>query len=147
MNSTREHAGAAPPATLEVRGEVFIPTEEFRVWNEAQRAEAAASGAASQRGGFANARNAAAGSLRNTPEVCATRPLSFVAYALPAWSWRDEPVGRPALEDAAGAARPETQSKVRPLLVRRTTCAPAPIASGETLDTQRVRRSFSCQYA
>lgn len=61
------------PAYLDVRGEVFMPRDGFKKWNER----------ALQNGDkvFANPRNAAAGSLRQQdPKVTATRPLTFNAY-------------------------------------------------------------------
>ena len=64
----------AAPRRLEVRGEVYMPTDDFERYNEA----------ASRRGEetFANPRNAAAGSLRQKdPHVTATRPLRFFAHS------------------------------------------------------------------
>lgn len=61
------------PGLLEVRGEVFISKEAFRVLNERRE----------QRGEtpFANPRNAAAGSLRQLdPRVTAERPLEIFCY-------------------------------------------------------------------
>ena len=67
------------PATIEIRGEVFMPKAEFLALNVAQEA-------AGQRP-FANPRNAAAGSLRQLdPEVTRGRPLALFAYALGASS-------------------------------------------------------------
>jgi DNA ligase (NAD+) len=64
-----------PPATMEVRGEIFMPVSSFRSLNERQ---AEASGRL-----FANPRNAAAGSLRQKDaSVTASRNLSFFAYQL-----------------------------------------------------------------
>lgn len=60
---------------LEVRGEVYMTKDEFETFNQAQ----------AERGEkvFANPRNAAAGSLRQTdPRVTRTRPLRFLAYAV-----------------------------------------------------------------
>ena len=65
----------APPAILEVRGELYMDRADFLALNEAQEAA----------GGkiFANPRNAAAGSLRQKdPAVTAARKLRFFAYSL-----------------------------------------------------------------
>ena len=62
-----------PPALLEVRGEVYLPSDDFAQMNA--RLEAA--GAKT----FVNPRNAAAGSLRQKdPAVTATRPLAILTY-------------------------------------------------------------------
>jgi DNA ligase (NAD+) len=67
--------GPAPPAVMEVRGEVYLPFSGF----EALNARRAADGQAT----FANPRNAAAGSLRQLdPRVTEQRPLRFFAYAV-----------------------------------------------------------------
>jgi len=61
------------PQYLDVRGEVIMPRDGFRRWNEN----------ALKNGGkpFANPRNAAAGSLRQLDsKITAKRPLSFFAY-------------------------------------------------------------------
>lgn len=65
----------APPAVLEVRGEVFMPRAGFVAFN----AEALQRGEKT----LANPRNGAAGSLRQLdPRITAQRPLAFYAYAL-----------------------------------------------------------------
>ncbi|WP_261575581.1 NAD-dependent DNA ligase LigA [Frankia gtarii] len=67
--------GAGVPELLEVRGEVFFPTEKF--------AELNASLVAGGGKPFANPRNAAAGSLRQKdPRVTATRPLDMIIHGL-----------------------------------------------------------------
>ncbi len=64
---------APPPARLVVRGEAFIPLDEFEDMNRRQ-AEAGEKV-------FANPRNAAAGSLRQLdPSVPASRPLQIYVY-------------------------------------------------------------------
>ena len=63
-----------PPATMEVRGEVFMRKSEFDALNENLTDNGETP--------FANPRNAAAGSLRQLdPSITAQRPLSFFTYA------------------------------------------------------------------
>ena len=63
----------APPAVLEVRGEIFMPNESF------ERINAERESAGDEL--FANARNATAGTLKNLdPRLVAARRLSFVAH-------------------------------------------------------------------
>jgi DNA ligase (NAD+) len=62
------------PATLEVRGEVYMPLAGFRAFNEKARAEG--------RKELVNPRNGAAGSLRQLDsKLTAQRPLAFYAYS------------------------------------------------------------------
>jgi DNA ligase (NAD+) len=64
-----------PPDRVEVRGEIFFPLDGFARFNEAQLA--------ADRKPAPNARNAAAGSLRQlNPAVTAERPLSIFVYGL-----------------------------------------------------------------
>jgi DNA ligase (NAD+) len=66
--------GSGWPDVIEIRGEVYLGTEEFAALN-------AAAEAAGQRT-YANPRNAAAGSLRQIDaKVTAQRPLRFFGYA------------------------------------------------------------------
>ncbi|MBL9154511.1 MAG: NAD-dependent DNA ligase LigA [Verrucomicrobiales bacterium] len=68
-----ETAGA--PATLEIRGEVFMPNEAFAKMNE-ERDEAGLPT-------FANPRNSTAGTLKLLdPREVAARPLDFIAHGL-----------------------------------------------------------------
>ena len=66
--------GHGSPEVCEIRGEVYMTRAAFLRLNEEQ--------AAAGRTVFANPRNSAAGSLRQLdPEVTASRPLGFLAYA------------------------------------------------------------------
>jgi DNA ligase (NAD+) len=65
----------APPALVEVRGEVYMSLPDFAKLNE-RRAEAGLST-------FMNPRNSAAGTIRQLdPKLAADRPLSFWAYQI-----------------------------------------------------------------
>lgn len=67
--------GTSIPRRIEVRGEVFFPTAEFEAYNasRAQKGEKT----------FVNARNAAAGSLRQKDSAeTATRPLAMVCHGI-----------------------------------------------------------------
>ncbi|WP_440069146.1 NAD-dependent DNA ligase LigA [Streptosporangium sp. OZ121] len=78
------------PDVVEVRGEVYIPVEEFEKLNE-QLVEAG-------KAPFANPRNSAAGSLRQKdPRVTAQRPLYMIVHGVGRWE---------------GATAPRTQSEV-----------------------------------
>ncbi len=77
----RPGAEVPVPERVEVRGEVYMLHSDFEALNERLAAEAEASG--TQPRLFANARNAAAGSLRQKdPRVTKQRPLSFLAYQI-----------------------------------------------------------------
>ena len=71
----------APKGTFHVRGEVLLPLKELERLNKERELNGETL--------FANARNAAAGSLKqHDPAVTASRKLTFVAYAsacFPAW--------------------------------------------------------------
>jgi DNA ligase (NAD+) len=70
-----EMDGEAPPALLEVRGEVYMSLPDFAALNE-RRAEAGLST-------FMNPRNSAAGTIRQLdPKLAADRPLSLWCYAI-----------------------------------------------------------------
>jgi len=65
--------GPAPPALIEIRGEIFMTRSGFERMNEAQRERGERT--------YANPRNAAAGALRQLdPRVTASRPLSLYCY-------------------------------------------------------------------
>jgi DNA ligase (NAD+) len=64
-----------PPAVVEVRGEAFLPLDEFERINQEREAKGEAL--------FANPRNAAAGTLRQLdPKIVDARKLDFFAYTL-----------------------------------------------------------------
>ena len=66
------------PETITVRGEVFIGTKEFEKLNEEQEIE--------EEEQFANARNAAAGSLRQLDSrITAQRPLDIFIFNVQKW--------------------------------------------------------------
>ena len=67
-------SGKGWPAVVEVRGEVYVPTDAFESFNARAEAEGGRT--------YANPRNFAAGSLRQKDAaVTAGRPLRFFAYA------------------------------------------------------------------
>ena len=67
--------GSGHPATLEVRGEVFMPVEAFGKLNESLLDAGKAA--------FANPRNSAAGSLRQKdPKVTASRALDAIVHGI-----------------------------------------------------------------
>ncbi len=69
----REPEGADPPATLEVRGEVYMPISGFQAFAERQLAEG--------KRAAPNPRNAAAGSVRQLDStITAARPLAIWVY-------------------------------------------------------------------
>ncbi|MGI9006223.1 MAG: NAD-dependent DNA ligase LigA [Streptosporangiaceae bacterium] len=68
-------SGSGWPATLEVRGEVFLPVKAFGELNERQ--------AAAGKPPYVNPRNTAAGSLRQKdPAVTASRPLGLILHGV-----------------------------------------------------------------
>ncbi len=81
-----------PPRLLEVRGEVLMLKRAFADLNARQQARGEKS--------FVNARNAAAGSLRQLdPRLTAARPLTFFAYGLGATDGFDVPDSHAAVLD------------------------------------------------
>jgi DNA ligase (NAD+) len=87
-----------PPRLLEVRGEVLMLKRAFAELNERQRARGERP--------FVNARNAAAGSLRQLdPRLTAARPLTFFAYGIGAAEGYELPATHAALLDALHKAR------------------------------------------
>jgi len=88
-----------PPAVLEVRGEVYMRRDDFRLLNERQ--------AAAGLKVFANPRNGAAGSLRQLDSaITAERPLRFFAYAWGEVSQRTWQSQSEFLEQLAGWGLP-----------------------------------------
>jgi DNA ligase (NAD+) len=95
------------PALVEVRGEVFLPTEAFEKLNLAM--------ADAGKPMFANPRNAAAGSLRQKdPRVTATRALGMVCHGLGAREGF-EPATQSSSYDAMRAWGLPTSDRVRVL--------------------------------
>ena len=67
--------GEGWPATLEVRGEIYLPRAAFEAWNERARAQGDKP--------MVNPRNGAAGSLRQLDaRITATRPLTMFCYGV-----------------------------------------------------------------
>ncbi len=78
------------PSLVEVRGEVYIPVDDFKLLNEQLVEEG--------KPPFANPRNSAAGTLRQKdPRVTAKRPLRMLVHGVGVWE---------------GAAEPRSQSQV-----------------------------------
>jgi DNA ligase (NAD+) len=74
-SAPRRLAGTGWPATLEVRGEVYLPVAAFHELNERQ--------AAAGKPPYVNPRNTAAGSLRQKdPAVTASRPLGLILHGV-----------------------------------------------------------------
>ena len=69
------------PSRVEIRGEIYMRQADFEALNERLAAEAEQAGTTPRL--FANARNGAAGSLRQKDSsITASRPLSFLAYQI-----------------------------------------------------------------
>ncbi len=90
---------AEPPEFVEVRGEVYLPMQALEAINQ-ERTQAG-------QAPFANARNAAAGSLRQLdPAVTARRPLDLFVYQLGVVRGRRFPTHWESLEWARDAGLP-----------------------------------------
>ncbi|MBF4763057.1 NAD-dependent DNA ligase LigA [Nocardioides islandensis] len=104
LKGTKEHP---VPALVEVRGEVFLPTQAFERLNESMTDAG--------KPVFANPRNAAAGSLRQKdPRVTATRALGMVCHGIGAREGF-EPTAQSAAYDALKAWGLPTSDRVRVL--------------------------------
>ena len=80
--------GTGHPATLEVRGEVFMPVEAFGKLNESLLDAG--------KPAFANPRNSAAGSLRQKdPRITASRALDAIVHGIGRVEGSAAPAGRP----------------------------------------------------
>lgn len=96
------------PAVLEVRGEVYMATDDFLALNERR--------AAAGESTYMNPRNTAAGTIRQLdPRLAAERPLRFWAYQIGVWAPEAGAELRPLDEQAAAAARSEASRKVATL--------------------------------
>ncbi|MDB4618148.1 NAD-dependent DNA ligase LigA [Akkermansiaceae bacterium] len=74
--------GANVPALLEVRGEIFMPSDDFAKLNKKREEQGLQN--------FANPRNATAGTLKLLdPKEVAKRPLEFLAHGLGAYEGPD----------------------------------------------------------
>ena len=86
----RQGDDAPIPSQVEVRGEIYMRRADFEALNERLADEAKAAGVEPKL--FANARNSAAGSLRQKdPRLTAKRPLSFLAYQIASIQGAPEP--------------------------------------------------------
>jgi DNA ligase (NAD+) len=95
-------AGSGHPATLEVRGEVFMPVEAFGKLNESLLDAG--------KPAFANPRNSAAGSLRQKdPRITASRALDAIVHGI---GRVEGPAGEAGQDGSAGLweGAPDTQS-------------------------------------
>ncbi|MFI6323974.1 NAD-dependent DNA ligase LigA [Nonomuraea sp. NPDC050556] len=80
------------PSLVEVRGEVYIPVEDFKKLNEQLVEEG--------KPPFANPRNAAAGTLRQKdPRITAQRPLRMLVHGVGVWEGAPEPKAQSQVYD------------------------------------------------
>jgi DNA ligase (NAD+) len=99
-------AGKDWPASIEIRGEIYMAKEDFAALNARE--------SAAGRKTFANPRNAAAGSLRQLDvEITKSRPLRFFAYA---WGAVSEPFSE--TQSGAVAKFAEWGFVTNPLMLR-----------------------------
>ncbi|HEX9412662.1 MAG TPA: NAD-dependent DNA ligase LigA [Ktedonobacterales bacterium] len=86
----RTAEGVPMPEQVEVRGEIYMKTEDFKALNERLAAQAQEAGIKPRL--FANPRNSASGALRQKdPRITAMRPLSFLVWGIGAISGVREP--------------------------------------------------------
>ena len=100
-------AGSGHPATLEVRGEVFMPVEAFGKLNESLLDAG--------KPAFANPRNSAAGSLRQKdPRITASRALDAIIHGIGRVEGSADPAGISGAAAGPGEGHlenaPDTQS-------------------------------------
>ncbi|HKB49138.1 MAG TPA: NAD-dependent DNA ligase LigA, partial [Ktedonobacterales bacterium] len=89
----RQGDGAPLPELIEIRGEIYMLRADFEALNARLEEEALRAGTPPRL--FANARNSAAGSLRQKdPRSTAARPLSFLAYQIGTIRDAPEPSGQ-----------------------------------------------------
>jgi DNA ligase (NAD+) len=88
------HTDAVPvPDLIEIRGEIYMRRDDFEALNARLEDEAAQAGTPPRI--FANARNSAAGSLRQKDaRITASRKLSFLAYQIGTIQGSAEPSGQ-----------------------------------------------------
>ncbi|HEX6799950.1 MAG TPA: NAD-dependent DNA ligase LigA [Ktedonobacterales bacterium] len=102
------------PRRVEVRGEIYMLRHDFEALNERLAAEAADAGREPRL--FANARNSAAGSLRQKDaRVTAARPLSFLAYMIGLIEGAPEPASQSEVLDTLRAWGFTVSDYARPL--------------------------------
>ena len=142
IKSVPKRLKAGFPEVLEVRGEIFLRVEDFERIN----AEAAAAGDEP----FVNARNCAAGSLRQKdPAVTARRRLRFFAHSYGIWRSAVQAEGRapsgPSGDVSArrGAGVPETQRDFLRRLESMGLAVPEPVWGASTIEeAAAVYRDF-----
>ena len=122
------------PPLLEVRGEVYLRRDDFERLNARQRELGQKT--------FANARNAAAGAVRQLdPAVAAQRPLSFFAYGLGEIAVSEQ-AGLPWASQFALLQRLKAWGFPVSELVQTVCGAPELIAYHEAIGHQRDRLPF-----
>src|SRR6516165_881944 len=98
-------AGSGYPATLEVRGEVFMPVEAFGKLNESLLDAGKAA--------FANPRNSAAGSLRQKdPRITASRALDAIIHGIGRVEGYGAEYGQSGQDGSAGISGPAGEAGI-----------------------------------